>query len=148
VSVQASLADFGADLHRGNVQFYSKHAKELKETHNKKALLFLEYDCVRYVGDDNEYSARASFVVLPLNSSTVVMDMDTGREFVKVPYSKDYNSTIYTITRRKEGFECNCQGWQTRAKREGGIINDGCMCSHTLALFYCFKLKRFGGVRT
>lgn len=127
-----------------NVQYWSKHARALEQPHVSKAKRFMQYDCIRYVGDDNEYSQKGSFVCLPLNTAESVMDRDTAREFHKEPYPKDYNSTIYTIVKENGIFRCNCQGWAYR-EREGKGGPDGCSCSHVLALFFCFKIKRFGG---
>jgi len=60
-----------------------------------------------------------------------------------MPYPVDYNSSEYIIFKNKDGnFECNCQGYQTK-KRKGELVPDGANCSHVLALFYSFKIKRF-----
>lgn len=131
------------EITEDNVQFWSKHARSLEQPHINKARKFVAFDCIRYVGDDNEYQENGSFVCLPLNTETSVMDDDTGREFAKVPYPKDYNSTIYTIVKSDGSFKCNCQGWTYR-ERQGRGGADGCSCSHVLALFFCFKLKKFG----
>ena len=40
-------------------------------------------------------------------------------------------------------WTCNCQGYQSKLKR-GEITGDGVACSHILALFYAFKMKKFG----
>lgn len=130
-----------------NVQYWSKHAQRLEKSHVSKALKLLRYGCIRYVADDNEYSAKSSFVCLPLNTETSVMDDDTGREFEKLPYPKDYNSTIYTIRKESGGFVCNCQGWTYR-ERSGDGGRDGCSCSHVLAMFFCFKLKKFSKTKS
>lgn len=131
------------DMTAYTVQYYSKHAKELTKSTVEKANRLVQYGCVRYVGDDNEYAMKCSFVCLPLNTQKTFMDEDTAREFFKKPYHLDYNNTSYTITKHHSGgFECNCQGWQTKARKEG-FFNDGCMCSHVLALFFCFKLRWF-----
>lgn len=137
------LAEEGpASFTEDNVQFWSKHARELEKPHISKALKFLRFDCVRYVGDDNEYDQKGSFVCLPLNSAESVVDEDTTRTFFKKAYPKDYNSTIYTIVRSEGRFVCNCQGWTFR-ERQGRGGRDGCSCSHILALFFAFKIGRF-----
>jgi len=137
------LAEEGpAEFTEDNVQHWCKHARQLEKPHVNKAKRLLCFDCVRYVGDDNEYAMKCSFIVLPLNTDDHVIDDDTGREFFKKPYPKDYNSTLYTIVREEGRFVCNCQGWSYRERRgDGGA--DGCSCSHVLALFFCFKIGRF-----
>ncbi|MBR9703183.1 hypothetical protein GOV10_04045 [Candidatus Woesearchaeota archaeon] len=131
-----------AVVDEANVQYWSKHARCLENPHITKALKFLRYGCILYVGDDNEYDQKGSFVCLPLNTETSVVDEDTGREFHKIPYPKNYNSTIYTIVKEGGRFVCNCQGWTSR-ERKGDGGRDGCSCSHVLSLFFAFKIKRF-----
>jgi len=128
-------------LCEGNVQHYCKHGKELKQPLRLKSKLFLEHDCVKYLGDDVEFGNRHTFVVLPLNTDDFcVVD---GRSFSKVPFSRDYNYSAYKVVKTGLGvFECNCQGWQNRFRR-GEMLMDGCHCSHVLALFYAFKLGKF-----
>ena len=123
------------------VQYWDKHTKQLAKSQVSKALKFLKHDCVKYVGDDPEFNHKYTFLVLPLNTDeTVVVN---GRTFYKKPFSKDYNFNTYKIFKNEDGiWECNCQGWQTKY-RKGEIKPDGIMCSHTLALIYAFKLKRF-----
>lgn len=136
------IQDFEENITVENVQFYCKHSKLLKNTQNRKALQFVDYDCIRYVGDDVEFNSKYTFVCLPLNTDEKFFDKESSTYFYKKPYPVFYNNSIYKIFKKGEGFECNCQGWQTRARR-GEFQEDGCMCSHVLALFYMFKLKRF-----
>ena len=100
-----------------NVQYYCEHAKELKHTQIHKARKFVQFDCIEYVGNNQ-------FAVHNL---------------------KGYNSNMYFIVQSKaypNTFECSCQGWQTKHKK-GEIIEEGANCSHVLALFFCFKMKKF-----
>lgn len=124
------------------VQEYCKHTKLLKKSQSSKALKFVEYDCIKYLADDPEFEKKYSFVCLPLNTKDhYILD---GKKLDKKPYPVDYNWSDYKIAKNEAGiFECNCQGWQTKAKL-GEWVEDGCMCSHVLALMYCFKLKKFG----
>ena len=130
-----------------NVQYWCKHAKALKKTQVHKANQFVEYELIRYVGDDPEFNSKYTFICLPLNTAEFVdvpTTAGTMRRFEKKPFSVDYNYSVYKIYKNKEGiFECNCQGWQTKNKRDYQQ-EDGVMCSHVLALFFCFKIKRFG----
>lgn len=136
------LSEGPSHLGVDNVQFWCKHARELERPHVSKAKRFLEFDCVRYVGEENEYDQKGSFVVLPLNSDESAVDVETGVVFQKRPYPKDYNSTVYTIVKNDGKFICNCQGWTFR-ERQGRGGRDGCSCSHVLALFFAFKIGRF-----
>lgn len=154
---QLVIPEFDEDI----VQHYSKHAKLLKQTQISKALKFVKYDCIKYLGKDEEFGSRYCFVCLPLNredhwsvsfkASDILADdeqfeikvEDACVIYQKKPFEKDYNFSEYKIYKNKDGvFECNCQGWQTRAKRNE-MQEDGCNCSHVLALFFAFKLKKF-----
>jgi hypothetical protein len=116
------------------VRYWCRHTKELKGAQVKKAELFVLYDCLQYLGENR-------FICLPLNTAEEFVLGD--RVFRKKAWKTDYNSSEYVIQRRGEKtFECNCQGWQTKARR-GEIIPEGANCSHVLGLFYAFKLKRF-----
>lgn len=116
------------------VRFWCRHTVELKGSQVRKAELFVEHDCLQYLGNNR-------FVCLPLNSE--VEFLFEGRVLRKRPFKVDYNSSEYLIERQGENtFSCNCQGWQTRARR-GELVPEGANCSHVLALFYAFKLKRF-----
>ena len=124
------------------VQYWSDHTKQLAKSQVSKALKLIKYDCIKYVGDDPEFNQKYTFIALPLNTkSEVIVD---GRVFTKKPYPEDYGSRVHKIHKRPDGlWECTCQGWQSKYKR-GDIRPDGIMCSHTLALMYAFKLKKFG----
>jgi hypothetical protein len=132
-----------------NVQYWSKHAKALKHTQAHKAQQFIDYDCIRYVGDDTEFSSKYTFICLPLNpweEIQLIGEDQKVRTFPKKAFPIYYNNNVYKIYKNDEGvFECNCQGWQTKAKR-GEIGTDGCHCSHVLALFFAFKIQRFNKV--
>lgn len=137
------LTNLGPDeITHNNVQYWCHHTKELKQTQVSKALKFVEYDCLRYVGGKGEYGEKNSFICLPLNTEdSVAHALQVHR---KIPFPKDYNSNVYELIKGQKGqWECNCQGWQTQAKL-GKLNKDGVNCAHVLALFYCFKMKRFG----
>jgi len=171
------------------VQHYSRHTKELNATQVSKALKFVKYDCIKYLGQFQETDlfkdivelypdARNMFVCLPLNRNKTHEFL--GLSLDKMPYPdiliclncgellylnrekkiwehthlenlclnplpkyKDYNFSEYIMYKDKtDTFTCNCQSYVTKAKR-GDIIEKGANCSHTLALFYAFSLKRF-----
>ena len=140
-----------AEVTEDNVQYWSRHTKELKHSQVSKALKFVRFNCVRYLGSfDNPVfnkvrvnypDAKHFFVCLPLNTKTSHNAL--GVSFKKMPYANDYNSSEYLIYKNLDGtFECNCQGFQSK-KRKGDLVQGGANCSHILALFYSFKLKRF-----
>ena len=135
-----------------NVQHWCRHTKTLSSSQKQKALKFVKYDCIRYIGKafdkidelkeiKNSYNGiRHAFICLPLNKDEVYHFY--GNIFVKKPYGTDYNISEYIIYKRPDGiWECNCQGCQKRVNEK---INDGVLCSHILALFYCFKMRIFG----
>lgn len=137
-----------------NVQYWCRHTKELKNSQVSKAYKFLKYESIKYVGKafenlgafealkDKYPDAKHIFICLPLN--TKYEHEFLGVTIYKTPYEKDYNNSEYIIFKRSDGtFECNCQGWQSKAKN-GEIIPEGANCSHVLALYYNFKLKKFG----
>lgn len=63
-------------------QYYSHHARELKQTQKYKISKFLEHKCIEYAGD-------GMFICKPI---------------------KGYNKRTYELIKNKEGeFECNCQ---------------------------------------
>jgi hypothetical protein len=131
-----------AEVTINNVQYWSRHTKELKHSQSSKALKFLEYDCMKYVGFDEEFGSKYCFLCLPLNTDEITL-VD-GKEFKKKSYETDYNNSTYKIFKNSIGeFCCNCQGWDTKNKRSE-VPKGGAGCSHVLALFYAFKLKRFG----
>ena len=140
------------EITENNVQYWCRHTKELKCQSRIKALKLLKFNCIRYVGKfnnpifdiiRNKYEgAKHFFICLPLNTSKEHKAL--GVSFQKEPYPIDYNSSEYLIFAKANGtFECNCQGYQSK-KRKGELIEGGANCSHILALFYNFKLKRFG----
>jgi len=121
-----------------NVQYWCRHTKELKNTQVNKALQFVRFNCLHYIGNNR-------FVCLPLNTEKEwSFKLDDAKMCIsKKPFDTDYNRSEYIISRLPGGtFECNCQGWQSKARR-GEAIKDGANCSHVLALFYAFKLKKF-----
>lgn len=141
------------DINANNVQHWSRHTKELKQSQVSKALKFVRHDCIQYLGKafetmpelagmKSDYAqAKHIFVCLPLNTATEFEFF--GRVLTKVAFGKDYNSSEYMIFKHKDGtFECNCQAWQTKAHK-GEIVNEGANCSHILALYYCFKMRKF-----
>lgn len=96
------------------VQFYSSKEHLLSHKQSWKALKFVELDKIKY-----DQNARC-FVCLPIDG---------------------YNSTSYAMVPNKEnefGFECDCQGFQTKKKKAGvGHAH----CSHVLALHYYFDKR-------
>ena len=155
VEIQTKQTEFHEGAHElteDNVQYWCRHTKELAKSQVSKALKFLRNNCIRYVGDfDNEQfnklradydNAKHIFVCLPLNTHEEHQAL--GVTFQKEAFLKDYNWSEYIIFKKKDGtFECNCQGWQSK-KRKGEIVSEGANCSHVLALYFSFKLKRFG----
>lgn len=106
-------------FHPAEVQYYSSKEHLLKKTQTDKALKLVELERIGYD------SASKSFYCLPIEG---------------------YNKTTYALKRATEnefGFECDCQGFQTRKKNAGAGS-----CSHVLALHYWFvrrnKLKGWG----
>ena len=153
--VETEFFEGPKEINASNVMYYSRHTKELQSSQVSKALKLVKYDCIRYLGKafetfegfghlKNLYpDAKHLFICLPLNTSEFHEFL--GVNMIKNPFLKDYNSSEYIIFKRKDGtFECNCQGFQSKAAR-GEIIPEGANCSHILALFFCFKIKRFGG---
>lgn len=141
------------EITEDNVQYWSRHTKELQSSQVAKALKLVRYDCIRYLGRAFEHyegfknlkkeypDANNLFICLPLNTSEFHEFL--GVNMIKKPFIKDYNNSEYIIFKRPDGtFECNCQGWQCKAKN-GEIIEGGANCSHVLALLFSFKLKRF-----
>ena len=120
----------------------------MQSSQKNKALRFVEQDLIRYVGDDEEFGTKWTFICLPLNTDEEVIintEFGTERTFKKNCFVRDYNSTTYKIFKNIDGrFECNCQGWQTAQRDPTKQRSDGVQCAHVLALFFCFKIKRFG----
>lgn len=152
--VQLTLDDSEEEITIENVQFYSRHAKELKQSQITKARKFVEFNCLRYIGNtmndleqfqnlQQKYEGlKHVFICLPLNSEDTVDFF--GHMFDKRPFPVDYNHSEYIIYKRPDGmFSCNCQGWVSKEKK-GEMKPDGCMCSHVLALFFMFRMKKFG----
>ena len=132
-----------------NVVFWDKHGKLLQGDQAKKAHLLLLYDCIKYVGHDEEFG-KLSFIVLPLNRERFWHEIVNGEDtvFEKKPFSRDYNKSSYKIFRGADArFVCQCQGWNTK-ERKGEGEESGCQCSHVLALFFAFKVGRFGSARS
>ena len=143
VSVESDdeVSEGPRQINPDNVMYWSKHYKEIVGNFKKKSLRFLNLDCIKYVGDDEEFKSKYTFLVLPLNKATEI-DFE-GRIFTKKPHLVDYNSSIYKIYKNNQGrFSCTCQAWTTKEKRNEGR-DDGCQCSHTLALFLAFKCNFF-----
>lgn len=133
------VGDGPSVLEPRTVRYWCRHTMELEGSQVDKAGLLVEHECVQYLGENK-------FVCLPLNTHEDVMV--GARLFKKRAFSHDYNSSEYTITRLSEKtFKCNCQGWHTKEQR-GEIVPEGANCSHVLALFYAFKLKKFQKPRT
>lgn len=142
------------EIDEHNVQYWCRHTKELKTSQVSKALKFVRFHCIKYIGKAFENltgfeslrekypDAKHAFICLPLNTASAHTFLGTTMQ--KEPYDKDYNNSEYIIYKKADGtFECNCQGWQSKS-RKGEIIPEGANCSHVLALYYAFKMKRFG----
>jgi len=125
-----------------NVMYFCHHAKEIKQTIKSKALKFIKADCIRYVGDMGEFKDKYSFVCLPLNTKDHTIY--EGVRFQKEPYELDYNSRVYTMAKHDDIWSCNCQAYVTKEKKhEVRNFKDGVCCSHLLALFLAFKMRKF-----
>lgn len=123
-----------------NVIRWSSHWEELEgEGFRSKAHEFVLHHCLKYVGNDELFKTEYTWICLPLNTEEFVEHRE--RTFKKKPFSTDYNSTIYRIRQDNRRFKCSCQGWHTKEKRGEGR-EDGCQCSHVLALFLWFKLSK------
>ena len=121
------------------VQHWCKHAKELKKTQLSKAIKFVKHNCIAYIGKDDEFDSKYCFVCMPLNIEDKVMV--SGIELKKKPFKHNYNFTTYKMYKNENDiWECNCQAWQTKHRKEEDKP-DGCNCSHILALLLYFKLK-------
>jgi len=155
-------------LNASNVQHWSKHAKLLSSTQKSKALKFLEYDCVKYIGLDEEFKSKYTFVVLPLNQESEVfvpvrsgglvdysevfeMGLGVPENFVRLfkrSYPVFYNKSVYKVYKGViGGFVCNCQAWSMyRRGVDEGVKDDrefGCYCAHVLAVLYWLKIRNF-----
>lgn len=104
-----------------NVCFYSHHLKILIDSKgnkiagvmNRKAILFLEHDCIRYDQYERVFFCDAL---------------------------KGYNKSNYRLTLNPETnkYECDCQGYTSKV-----IKGELPFCSHLLALFYWFKIHNW-----
>lgn len=126
------------------LRYWSKHFKTCLGSDRLKAERFLLCDCIQYVGDDAEFGLKGVFICLPLNTKAEYSEPVPGgvRLWAKRPHAKDYNFSAYKLYFNGSVWVCNCQGWQSRAKR-GGVEPDAAGCSHVLALYGAFKLGRF-----
>ena len=91
------------------IQCYDPILKRLKNTQRAKIKKLIENKCIRYVGNN-------TYICLPI---------------------KGYNKTTYIIRRSdiyECGFECNCQGFQTKVKKGEYPI-----CSHIGAVYEYIK---------
>lgn len=126
-----------------NVCFWSRHARELEGSIKRKALLFLSYDCIHYLGYDSTFESKYTFMVLPLNTSDQFCY--NNQTLFKKPFPKDYNSSEYLLYKKNDGrWICNCQGWRSAERDDKKRKADGVQCSHILALFLAFKCRKFG----
>ena len=98
-----------------NVMYYSHHAKEVKGTLRSKAQKFLDLGLVEW---------------------------DRAAKNFYVHFIPGYNTRTYEIVRRAAGFECNCQGCQTKIKK--GLydpdVDSFAACSHILAVYLWLKM--------
>ena len=142
-----------SEVNVSNVMHWCRHSKELNGSQRSKALKLVKYDCIKYIGDKLDNlpeqnilnksfpDAKHVFLCLPLNSDEYFDFF--GLNLKKTPFESDYNSSEYIIYKVGDIFSCNCQGYITKEGR-GEIPSGGVGCSHVLALFYCFKMKKFG----
>jgi hypothetical protein len=132
-----NLLDFAKpDLRDNGVQSYDEFKGEFTYSQRHKSMKFLEYDCLRYIGDNK-------FICLPLNEETEIKWC--GMTFQKTPYITFYNTTTYLIIRDDQfAFRCNCTGFRTKEKRfKSGLSPDIPFCAHIHALLHAFREKRF-----
>lgn len=142
--IERQMSEGPSQVTAENVIFWSRHAREMQGTMKSKALQFLNHDCVHYIGFDSTFDSRHTFIVLPLSKSEDFTYQ--GVIFKKKPFLRDYNSSEYLVYKRESDkrFVCNCQGWQSAERDLNKRRFDGCQCSHVLALFLCFKIRKFG----
>ena len=134
------------EIDADTVQYWCHHGRVLAKSQKSKAQKFVEYDCVRYIGGKGEYLERHAFICLPLNTESSCFH--NAVYYPKIPYPTDYNFTVYEMFKRASDWlwTCNCQGWSAafRKRQESKApLNDGVLCSHLVALFYCFKMRKF-----
>jgi len=131
------------ELNYNNVQYWSRHTKELGHSQVRKATLFLQYQSIKYINEDIDTGESQVFICLPLNQDSEWIV--NGKPYSKLPFIENYNSTAYHIYKSSKypnTFECDCQGWQSKHKR-GAIVGEGANCCHVLSLYYAFKIKQF-----
>ena len=102
------------------VQGFDHKTWSLKKTQLEKSLKFLEYGCIRLMGD-------GEYLMLPLNKADSFEDGSVYQR--KKPYPINYNSTGYNLFLVGGFWTCNCQGYVTK-KKKGEIP----FCSHVQAL--------------
>lgn len=138
-----------------NVMYWSRHSKRLKGTIREKALKFVKYECIRYLGQTFTYelkerypgrydNAKNIFICLPLNTNKEHNFL--GHKIKKQAADVDYNNSEYIMYQDKDSKKwcCNCQGYKQKEEK-GELSEDGIDCSHLLSLMYAFKLKKFVG---
>ena len=99
---------------RPDIQYYDEREKTLKYDQIHKAKELVKRKCIRY---------------------------DPGFEKFVCDPIWGYNKTQYRFDICSEnlwGWECSCQGWQTKAKQRG---KDYAGCSHVLALVYYLVIE-------
>lgn len=131
-----------------NVIYWSRHSKELVGSVRKKAQILVSLDCIQYIGFDDESGRKHAFISLPINTLEEITLTIGGEErtFRKKPFVKDYNNdtTNYRMHRQNDGrWTCSCHGWSAADRDPSRRKPDGVQCSHLLALFYAFKMKKF-----
>jgi hypothetical protein len=126
---------------------YVAEQRELYGSLFNKALRFLEFDCIRYIGGEHDFSGEGkAYLILPLN--TQAFTLFRGVEFSKLPYKVDYNWTCYVVTVtydkifKHNYLHCSCQGWKSKVDK-GEHTPDGVNCSHALALKLFWKRQSF-----
>lgn len=101
-----------------SVIYYSSFTKQVKGNVKSKAKKILELGLIE------DFSDVDLFYVNPI---------------------KGYNKTKYTISRNGIGYECNCQGCQSKM-RKGEYdpqTEEKAACSHILAIYYWLKIKNW-----
>ncbi len=132
------------EVNEGNVVYWSRHARELHGTIKSKALKFLKYNCIHYIGPDSTFDSKYTFICLPLNTEETFEYK--GTTFKKKAFERDYNISEYLMYKRESDkrWICNCQGWGAAERDKEKKREDGIQCSHLLGLIFAFKVKRFG----
>lgn len=104
------------EMTRKRLVYYSHHQKELTGSVSKKAAKFFELKLVRW-------------------------DPDMGVYYVDP--IKGYNTRTYTVEKVGKGFECNCQGCQTKIKtgKYDPKIEDKNACAHIGAVWLLIKWR-------